>query len=321
MFSDSELTEMAARWVGADRTPRRIRVFTDTSDFFKIEYDDIVILGNRPYLIRQNEREGRFGIEEEQKFWVKRAVDLVDGSMKIIKLTFYERFVAKVGELAFECYRSPKKEARILDLVKGNQRFMQGFSLQDTADNVVRIIDYIPGKTMAASVLKYGESHEDYFRNHLPSILDEYADLVEAIKFLHDNGEKHGDIRRDHIIVDKETGIGKWIDFDFNYLHTENMAGYDLFGLGNVIVYLVGRGDVLTRDLKLRDAAAYERLSADDLNIIFSSRVVNLQKVYRYIPDELNSILFHFSSGADTFYENTEEFLQDIREVRSSLGS
>ncbi len=81
MFSDNELKEMAARWVGADRTPRRIRVFTDTSDFLGIEYDDIVILGNRPYLIRQNEREGRFGIEEEQKFWVKRAVDLVDGSM------------------------------------------------------------------------------------------------------------------------------------------------------------------------------------------------------------------------------------------------
>ena len=148
---------------------------------------------------------------------MKRAVDLVDGSMKIIKLTFYDRFVAKVGELSFECYHSPKKEARILDLVKGNQRFMQGFSLQDVADNVVRIIDYIPGKTMAASVLKYGESHEDYFHNHLPSILDEYADLVEAIKFLHDNGEKHGDIRRDHIIIDKETGIGKWIDFDVNY--------------------------------------------------------------------------------------------------------
>jgi hypothetical protein len=47
MFSDNELKEMAARWLGADRTPRRIRVFTDTSDFFGIEYDDIVILGNR----------------------------------------------------------------------------------------------------------------------------------------------------------------------------------------------------------------------------------------------------------------------------------
>jgi hypothetical protein len=321
MFSDGELKEMATRWVGTDRTPLRIRVFTDTSDFFGIEYDDIVILGNRPYLIRHNEREGRFGIEEEQKFWVKRAVDLLDGSMKIIKLTFYERFLAKVGELSFECYRSPKKEARILDLVKGNARFMQGFSMQDTADNVVRVIDYIAGMTMAASVLKYGGSHEDYFHNHLPSIIDEYAELVEAIKFLHDNGEKHGDIRRDHIIIDKETGIGKWIDFDFNYLHTENMAGYDLFGLGNVLVYLVGRGDVMTRDLRVRDAAAYERLSADDLNIIFSSRVVNLQKVYMYIPDELNRILLHFSSGADTFYENTEELLQDIREVRVGLGS
>ena len=321
MFGDDELKEMATRWVGPDRKPQRIRVFTDTSDFFRIQYDDIVILEERPYLIRHNEREGRFGIEEEQKFWVKRAVDLVDGSMKIIKMTFHERFLARVGELSFECYRSPKKEARILELVRNNKRFMQGFSSLDTAGNVVRIIDYIAGKTMAESVLKLGENHEDYFYNNLPTILDEYADLVEAIKYLHDNGEKHGDIRRDHIIIDKETGTGKWIDFDFNYLHNENMAGYDLFGLGNVIIYLVGRGDVLTRDLKERDTMAYGRISADDLNIIFNSRIVNLQKVYGYIPDELNHILLHFSSGANIFYENTEELLQDIRESRSGFGS
>lgn len=320
MFTEDELKDMALRWVGAERAPRRIRVFTDTSDFFGIEYDDIVVLGDKPYLIRHNEREGRFGIEDEQKFWVKRAVDLTDGSMKIIKMTFHERFRAKVGGLSFECYRSPKKEARILDLVKGHPRFMQGFSLQDDTGNVVRIVDFITGKTLAASVLTLGDSHEDYFYNHLSAVLDEYIELVEAIEFLHDRGEKHGDIRRDHIIKDRKTGVGKWIDFDFNYLHKENLAGYDLFGLGNVIVYLVGRGDLLTRDLRDKNPAAYERLDADDLNIIFNSRVVNLRKIYGYIPEGLNHIMLHFSSGADTFYENTGELLEDVREVRSHLG-
>jgi hypothetical protein len=141
MFSDSELKDMIARWVGPDRVPNNIRLISDTSDFFRVEYDDVVILSEKPYLIRNNEREGRFGIEEQQKFWVKRAVDLSDGSVKIIKLTFHERFIAKVGELSFECYRSPKKEARILDLVKGDQRFMQGVSIPDIAGNIVRVID------------------------------------------------------------------------------------------------------------------------------------------------------------------------------------
>ena len=44
-------------------------------------------------------------------------------------------------------------------------------------------------------------------------------------------GEKHGDIRRDHIIIDRESGNYRWIDFDFNYRHRENIYGYDLFGI------------------------------------------------------------------------------------------
>ena len=317
MFSDSELKDMIARRIGPERVPSKIRLITDTSDFFGVEYDDVVILGENPYLIRHNEREGRFGIEEQQKFWVKRAVDLIDGSVKIIKLTFHERFVAKVGELSFECYRSPQKEARILDLVKGDQRFMQGVSLQDTAGNIVRVIDYIQGKTLSDSVLLLGGDHEDYYYNYFPKVLDEFIELVKGIKFLHDNGEKHGDIRRDHIIKEKNTGICRWIDFDFNYLHKENMAGYDLFGLGNVIVYLAGRGDVISRDLKVKDPEAYQKLTSQDLNIIFNSRVVNLQKVYPYISDNLNQILLHFSSGANVFYEDAGEFLQDILTARN----
>src|SRR5512134_3402558 len=103
-FGKEDLREMIARWVGQERAPAQIRVITDTSDFFRVDYDDVVILGRRPYLIRNNEREGRFGIDDEQKFWVKRAVDLADGVSKIMKLTFHERFIAKVGGLSFECY-------------------------------------------------------------------------------------------------------------------------------------------------------------------------------------------------------------------------
>ena len=162
-----------------------------------------------------------------------------------------------------------------------------------------------------------GRNHEDYFYNYFPAVLDEFIELAKAIKFLHDNGEKHGDIRRDHIIKEKNTGVCRWIDFDFNYLHKENLAGYDLFGLGNVIVYLAGRGDVITRDLKEKDPLAYQQLTDEDLNIIFSSRVVNLRKVYPYVSDDFNHILLHFSSGANVFYENVGEFLQDILAVRN----
>jgi len=318
-FSQTEIKDMIARWMGSDRVPKQVRIFSDTSDIFRIDYDDVVILGGRPYLVRNNEHEGRFGIDDQEKFWVKRARDLTDGSVKILKLTFHERFEANVGDLKFECFRSPQKEARILDLVKGNPSFMQGHSVQDSGGNIVRILDFIKGKTLADFILTLGKNHEDYFYNYFPGVMDEYIEIVDAIKFLHDHEEKHGDIRRDHIIKESTTGKCMWIDFDFNYLHRENMFGYDLYGLGNILVYLTGRGDVTLQNLKREGFPVYDSLYREDLNIIFNNRLVNLKKVYPYIPESLNIILLHYSLGAETFYEDTSQLLNDLYEARSHL--
>jgi hypothetical protein len=319
-FGIDDLRDRIARYLGPERVPKQLNVIADTSDFYRVDYDDVVILGNRPYLIRNNEREGRFGIDDQQKYWVKRARDLSDGSVKVIKFVFHERFEARVGGIVFDCFRSPKKEAKILDLTKGNIRFMQGFSVVDESENIIRIIDFIKGKTLADSVLQLGKEYEDYFHNHLLHVLDEFVELVKAIRFLHENGEKHGDIRRDHIIKEAETGTARWIDFDFNYLHKENMYGYDLFGLGNILAYLTGRGDVTVQRLRETASPAFDRLTADDTNIIFNNRVMNLKKVYPFIPESLNLILLHFSNGANTYYDNTDQLLHDLREAREHLN-
>ena len=81
---------MAARWLPLSQGSHRFRIHTDTTDFFRVEYGDVVILGGRPYLIRHNAKEGRFGVDDEVKFWVKRSIDLESGSLKIIKLVFYD---------------------------------------------------------------------------------------------------------------------------------------------------------------------------------------------------------------------------------------
>jgi hypothetical protein len=313
------LRDMIARRAGPDKVPKQLRVITDTSDFFRVDYDDVVILEGRPYFIRNYEREGRFGIDEEPKFWVRRALDLSDGSTKIIKMVFLERFTARVGGLTFECVRSPKKEAVILDMVRGHPNFMQGFSVKDASGNIIRIIDRIRGTTLADHVLGLGKDHEEYFHDHFPSVLDEYIDLLKAIGFLHDRGEKHGDIRRDHIIKERATGLSRWIDFDFNYLHKENVFGYDVFGLGNVLAYLAGRGDVTAHQLRSEGSPVFQRLTEEDFNIVFGNRVVNLRKVYPYIPDALNYVLLHFSVGANIFYDNTGELLADLQEARDKI--
>jgi hypothetical protein len=43
--------------------------------------------------------------------------------------------------------------------------------------------------------------------------------------------------------------------------------------------------------------------------------VANIQKIYPYIPDALNYILLHFSNGANLYYENIRQLLEDLGEV------
>jgi len=317
-LSQETLKQMASRWLPPHQVPQRFRIHTDTSDFFQVEYDDVVMLNNRPYLIRHNAKELRFGLEDEVKFWVKRAIDLEDGSLKIMKLVFYERFMSHIGDIEFECFRSPKKEARILDLVSGHRNFMQGYSIPDEKGNLIRVLDFIKGKTLAAHVRKMEMDHEAYYHDRFPVILDQFFKCVQAIRFLHDHGERHGDIRRDHILIDQETGDYRWIDFDFNYRHRENIYGYDLFGLGNILVFLTGMGDVLLPDLKKDGNPLLGTLSDADLNIVFHNRVVNLKKIYPYIPESLNRILLHFSKGANRFYEHTSQLLDDLGQVKTA---
>lgn len=317
-YSEKELLRMIRAWVPRERVPKRVKV-KDTGDFFRVDYDDVVILNGTPYFVRNNEREGRFGIDDEQKFWVKRARDLRNGDVKILKWVFRERFQARIGTLVFECVRSPQKEARILELVRGRPEFMQGKTVPDSSGGELRILDYIKGRTLGQIAVGLGRDHEDFFFNRYPGLLDEFIRSVEAIRFLHENGEKHGDIRRDHIIRDDATGVYRWIDFDFNYRHGESRFGYDLFGLGNVLLFITGRGDVTTFGLLAQAPALLDRLTENDVNIVFRNRVNNLRKIYPYVPEKLNRVLMHFSLGAQVYYEETRELLDDLGEAREEL--
>jgi hypothetical protein len=314
-LSREDIHEMASRWTARPPEASQLRIVTDTSDFFRLETGDVLLLGGNPYLMRSSVREARFGLDDEVKHWVKRAIDLVTGQMKIVKLVFYEQFTATIGGIVFECFRSPRKEARILELVNDHPNFMHGLTVPDDHGNLVRVMDYIFGDSLAGRVADIDQDHEAYFFETLPGILVNFLSCVEAVRFLHEHGEKHGDIRRDHILIDADSGHYRWIDFDYNYRHRENIYGYDLFGLGNVLIYLVGKGDVLLPDLRRLDPSVLSRLADEDLNIVFHNRVANLNKVFPYIPDSLNRVLLHFSRGANWFYEHTTQLIEDLQQA------
>ena len=136
-------------------------------------------------------------------------------------------------------------------------------------------------------------------------------------------GELHGDVRNDHLLINRQTGTYSWIDFDYTYEWSENPFGVDLFGLGNVLLLTCGKGFHLLRDLSNGAPAGSKRkseLTASDFSLFFPHRIINLQKLFPYIPDSLNQVLLRFSQGSDVFYETTEELLNDLRTCTADLS-
>jgi len=312
------LNELAALHPGRDLA--RVQVHTDTSDFYRVSAGDVVLLETERFLVGNNTREGRFGLDDEVKHWVKRATDLASGERKIIKLSFHERFDANIGGIRFECFRSPHKESRILELTRGNPSFMQGHTRRDEAGNPVRILDIVNGRCLPDVIDGLPGGHEEYFHTAFPAVLDHFIGAARALALLHQSGEKHGDVRRDHLFVTSDTGRYCWIDFDYNFLHRENIYGLDLFGLGNILIYLAGKGDATIVELRDHAPEVFATLYWEDLSLVWQNRVANLRKVYPYIPKELNDILLYFSNNANIYYERADQMIDDLLAARASLG-
>ena len=78
---------------------------------------------------------------------------------------------------------------------------------------------------------------------------------------------------------------------------------------------------MLLPDLKKQGHSALGNLREEDLNIVFNNRVANLKKIYPYIPEALNRVLMHFSKGANLFYENTLQLLDDLSAFKSQANA
>ena len=114
------------------------RILQDTSNFFAIDRGDVLDLDGTLYVVCGNEFEGRFGIDEQPKYWVKRAISLISGSTHIVKMVFNESLSTSVGGEQFECMRSASKEVQVLEAVGNHPNFMHGKGVVDASGNLVR---------------------------------------------------------------------------------------------------------------------------------------------------------------------------------------
>jgi serine/threonine protein kinase len=281
-----------------------------------IERDHIIKLSGKLYLVRCNEREGRFGLDEQPKFWVKRAIALDTGRTHILKLVFHEEFKCHIGHLSVKCRRSEEKEGRVLELVRGDERFMQGRTERDVGGNLVRVIDYIKGMDLFSYFRSLTVSHREYMEKLFPEILAKTMECLGAIQFLHEAGLCHGDIRNDHIIIEEGTGRFRWIDFDL----TQDFPDFYVWSTGNILQCIVGKGSVRFTDIRDVHPELESQLTEDDASAFFPHRIMNLRKVYPYVPEKLNDILMRFSAGAGTYYDRVDQILFDLSDCASAMG-
>lgn len=298
-------------------TDRPPKIVTDTTDAMRIMRGNVLRMNGRDFVIEGNRYETRFGIADQPKYWVFSAIELDSGEKKIIKTVFHEDFVVHIGIFKIRCYRSPEKEARVLKRVEGDSRFMQGDTIEDEKGNCVRILDYIPGLTIFNHIYSINKPHLQYFNDDLPGILHNLTESMEAIKFLHDCDFCHGDIRNDHIIIESGTGHYRWIDFDLQ----QHVSDFDVWSMGNVLCYAVGKG-INSFQLVLKDKKFSEEikksLKADDGSAFYEYRVMNLKKLYPYIPEKLNNILLHFTLNPIGHYSTMGELLDDYYDMLDS---
>jgi hypothetical protein len=304
-------------------TGRRVHgtlsVTDDTSAYMAITSGTVLFLEGDYFYITGEAKEGRFGIEEQPKFWVKYAYDLTDGSRKVIKLVFHEQFTSVLGPFKVACRRDPDKESRVLELTTGDDRFMQGRTVRDRAGNNVRIVDRIRGTPLYSFVPTVDQPHDVYLRETMPGILRKVAGCIEAIASLHAHGEQHGDVRNDHIIIEKDTGRYRWIDFDYRV----NYRDYDIWSMGNILTYTVGKGIRTCKEaMKILSGRgdSPDSIGPEDALLFFKYRLANLRKIYPYIPVELNDLLMRFSASTRDFYSSLDQMARDVRSVVELLG-
>ena len=189
---------------------------------------------------------------------------------------------------------------------------MQGYTLKDTKDNLIRIIDFIEGDTLFNYIQTVDKNHEQYYYEDLPDILHKLNDCLQGILLLHNNYTCHGDIRNDHIIIDAHTKKYRWIDFDLN----QNIPDFDLWSLGNIINFVVGKGiNSFSGIMKSKHFSntIKRSLTHEDASAFFEYRIMNLKKLYPYISEQLNDILLHFTLHPKVYYTKTCNLIRDYK--------
>lgn len=318
IFETTPLLKDRIEEVSGRRAYSQPRIFENTANVFNIVSGDVLRLAGDDFYVFGDAKEGRFGLDDEPKPWVKYVFDLSSGDKKVIKLVFDESFSTRVGLFLIKAKRSAQKEADFLDAVQGHPHFMQGVSLWDKGRNLVRIINLIRGKSLFNHILEIKLNHAAYYHEVFPSILKNLIICIDGMRFVSNTGLHHGDIRNDHILIESKTGIYKWIDFDYSVTHSD----FDLWSIGNLIIFAAAGGLLLHRDIAEHPEKyplCSQQITPDDCSLYHRYRVANVKKVYPYISTKLNQFCLRYAQGTLSLFESYDHLLDELTDIQNDI--
>jgi len=102
----------------------------------------------------------------------------------------------------------------------------------------------------------------------------------------------------------------------------EDTTNYMYIDRGDVIRLhcVAGKGFVSFQEAIGKCPALSGRLDQDDASAFFPYRVMNLRKVFPYLPAKLNAVLLRFSLGAQAHYDWIAQLVDDLYECFDSMN-
>jgi len=120
--------------------------------------------------------------------------------------------------------------------------------------------------------------------------------------------------------VERDTGRYRWIDFDYDYKEKDDLTSHDVFEMGTLLAFVVGKDYLSYSQLKRISPEIASNLKPSDMLAIFPNQVANLKLVYPYIHDQINEIILRFAQGSQHEYSDAHMLAADIARVSELLS-
>jgi len=90
---------------------------------------------------------------------------------------------------------------------------------------------------------------------------------------------------------------------------------FDVWSVGNVLHFVSARRIVRIREVLANRPDLVSRIGPEDASLFFPYRLMNLGKLYPWLPPPLTETLRRFAVGDCVRYERVDEVVEDLQDA------